>query len=138
MLSARAGIELKDITEAAYSYKSVEKHEVKCKMMQYIVDNIDQYLSNKRRLKKRDTIKQKIRYYIDSFLCGSGVYLGNYLVTTYIFTKLLYIANSFLQFFLMNEFLGKQFHELGISIIRYIQNQQTIHNMLESVYFPKV
>ncbi len=50
----------------------------------------------------------------------------------------MYIANSVGQFFLMNEFLGKQFHELGIDIIQYITTGQSIHSMIESVYFPKV
>lgn len=137
-MSTRAGIELKDIIEAANSYKSVEKFDTKCKMTLYMVDNIDQYLNNKRRLKLRHSISQKVKYYIDSFCFGSGIYLGNYLLTTYIFTKILYIINSCLQFYLMNEFLGKQFHELTAAIFQYLSTGQSMNSMLESVYFPKV
>ncbi len=106
--------------------------------MEYIVQNIDQYASNPRRSKSRDSILQRIKYFGESLFCGSGIYLGNYLVTTYFFIKIIYLVNSIGQFFVMNEFLGKQFHELGLDMLRYLTNSQTFENTIESHYFPKV
>lgn len=129
---------MRDLIEAAHSYKSVEKYTSKKKIMEYIVQNIDQYASNPRRSKSRDSIFQKVKYFSESLFCGSGIYLGNYLVTTYFFIKIVYLVNSIVQFFIMNEFLGKQFHELGIDILRYLTNTYNIETSAESVYFPKV
>ena len=38
----------------------------------------------------------------------------------------------------MNEFLGKQFHQLGIDLLRYLTNTYNIETSSDSVYFPKV
>lgn len=138
LLSARAGLDMRDLIEAAHSYKSVEKFANKKKIMEYIVQNIDQYASNPRRSKSRDSVLQKIKYFGESLFCGSGIYLGNYLVTTYFFIKIVYLINSIFQFFVMNEFLGKQFHELGMDILRYLTNTYSLEDSIESVYFPKV
>lgn len=138
LLSARAGLDIADLIEAAHSYKSVEKYTNKQKIMEYIVQNIDQYASNPRRSKPRDSIFQKLKYFGESLFCGSGIYLGNYLVTTYFFIKIVYLMNSIIQFFVMNEFLGKQFHELGVDILRYLTNTYSSESSIESVYFPKV
>ena len=101
-MSTRAGLDLKDIIEAAHSFKSAEKFEKKEQITKYIINNIDQYLSNRRRLKSRHSFCQKLKYYVDSFCCGAGIYLGNYLFTTYILTKIFYILNAVFQFYLIN------------------------------------
>ncbi len=136
-MSSRAGLDLRDLIEAAHSYKSVEKFSKRAKIMEYIVQNIDQYASNPRRSRPVDSIFSKIKFFGESLFFGSGIYLGNYIVTTYFFVKLAYLVNSIVQFFIMNEFLGKQFHELGMDILRYLTNTYN-HESSESVYFPKV
>jgi len=138
LLSSRAGLDMRDLIEAAHSYKSVEKYTNKSKIMEYMVQNIDQYASNPRRSRNHDSLFQRVKYFGESLFCGSGIYLGNYLVTTYFFIKLVYLFNSIVQFFVMNEFLGKQFHELGIDILRYLTNTYNVESQMESVYFPKV
>ena len=138
LLSTRAGVELKDIMEAAYSHKSVQKFEKRSEITKYLIDNIDQYLSNRRRLKSRDSPLQKFKYYVDSFVFGAGIYLGNYLYTTYIVTKIIYIINSSFQFYLMNEFLGKKISEISSTIKEYFGSEKKLLTELESVYFPKV
>ena len=49
-----------------------------------------------------------------------------------------YLINSIVQFYLMNEFLGKQFHQLGLDVLKYITNTYSIENSPDSIYFPKV
>ena len=95
LLTARAGLDMRDLIEAAHSYKSVEKYSNKSKIMEYIVHNIDQYASNPRRSKRTHSIFQKMKFFGESLLCGTGIYLGNYLVTTYFFIKLGKIKNYF-------------------------------------------
>lgn len=106
---------MRDLVEAAQSYKSVEKFENKKKIMEYIVQNIDQYTSNPRRTTRKHSLALKVKHFGESLFCGSGIYLGNYLVTTYFFIKLAYLINSIGQFYLMNEFLGKQLNYWGLN-----------------------
>lgn len=113
LLTARAGLDMRDLVEAAHSYKTVEKFENKKNIMEYIVQNIDQYASNPRRTSRKDSMFLKMKFFGESLFCGSGIYLGNYLVTTYFFIKLAYLFNSIGQFYLMNEFLGKWFLKLS-------------------------
>ncbi|KAL7675036.1 hypothetical protein ACOME3_001304 [Neoechinorhynchus agilis] len=47
-LSRRSGIDIKDLVEAAASYKSVEKFEKRKTLMNYLVSTIDQYVDDPR------------------------------------------------------------------------------------------
>lgn len=51
-------------------------------------------------------------------MCGRR--RGNYLVSLYLFVKLLMFANAVGQLFLVNAFLGQDFHLYGIQVIRSI------------------
>jgi len=45
---------------------------------------------------------------------------GNYLTFSYIVVKLLYCVNAVGQLFLLNIFLGYDFHVLGVHVIRHL------------------
>ena len=137
-MSGRAGLEVRDLIEAAQSYKSVDKFDNKGKIMNYIVGNIDKYVSNPRRIRKKDSIKQRLVYFLESLCFGSGIYLGNYIVTTYLFTKFLYLSNSLIQIYVMNEFLGRDFFKFGHELFLYIFTGASGYSITESVYFPRV
>ncbi len=51
-------------------------------------------------------------------LCVCGQQYGNYLTTIYLFIKLLYIANAVGQLFLLNIFLGTDYHMFGVHVVR--------------------
>ena len=137
-MSGRAGLEVRDLIEAAQSYKSVDKFDNKSKIMSYIVSNIDKYVSNPRRLRKKDSFRQRFIYFLESLCFGSGIYLGNYIVTTYLFTKFLYLSNSLIQIYIMNEFLGRDFFKFGNELFLYIFTGASGYSISESVYFPRV
>ena len=61
-----------------------------------------------------------------------------FIILIFIFYSKAYLINSIAQFYLMNEFLGKQFHQLGIDLLRYLTNTYNIETSNDSVYFPKV
>ncbi|CAF2059883.1 unnamed protein product [Rotaria magnacalcarata] len=52
------------------------------------------------------------------FCCSLGKKSGNYLACSYIIVKLLYIANAIGQIFLLNIFLGNQFHLYGFEVLK--------------------
>ena len=66
-------------------------------------------------------------------ICGRR--FGNYLVVLYIFTKIIFIINVIGQLFLLNAFLGTNFHFYGIEVIKSLA--QGI-DWTESARFPRV
>ena len=50
----------------------------------------------------------------------SGRLNGNYLTCSYVFVKLLYCINAVGQLFLLDIFLGYDFHVLGVHVIRHL------------------
>ena len=64
-----------------------------------------------------------------------GRHAGNYLTLTYIFVKLLYIANAIGQLFLLNIFIGHEFSFIGIKTIKHWLNN---HNMTFVERFPRI
>jgi hypothetical protein len=60
-----------------------------------------------------------VRRHLGSILCCSlGRHSGNYLASTYVFVKLLYIGNAIGQIFLLNVFMGRGFSLIGIETIK--------------------
>jgi len=60
---------------------------------------------------------------------------GVYLTCLYLFTKLLYVGNAVLQFFILNAFLGPQYTFWGVGILQDIWNGR---EWSESGHFPRV
>ena len=52
------------------------------------------------------------------FMCGR--LHGNYLTCSYVIVKLLYCINAIGQLFLLNIFLGYDYHMLGVQVIRHL------------------
>ena len=50
----------------------------------------------------------------------SGKMYGNYLTVCYLFVKILYCVNAVGQLFLLDVFLGYDFHVLGLHVIRHL------------------
>lgn len=77
-----------------------------------------------------------IRRRIGSILCCAlGRHSGNYLAVTYVFVKLLYIANAIGQLFLLNLFMGRGFSLIGIETIQRWLNGQ---DMAAVERFPRI
>ena len=58
-----------------------------------------------------------------TFCVVCGRRFGNYLVVLYIFTKMLFMINILGQFFLLNLFLGMDFHFYGIEVIKSLAHR---------------
>ena len=70
-----------------------------------------------------------------SFLTRIGKSRGIFLTTLYLFTKLLYVLNVVLQFFILNAFLGPQYTFWGFGILQDLINGR---EWTESGHFPRV
>jgi hypothetical protein len=157
-LSRRSGIDVRDIVDAAINYKSVDtatkddKHKIE--LMEYIVEAIDKYVDDPRRQSDERGQRINLKRILMTICIFLGKYLGNYLVIVYFTTKALFITNAVCQIFLLNLFLGQEFHLFGIQVLKRIlegrgkndfQRNLFFHKFLyqlgwdtQSRYFPKV
>ena len=73
---------------------------------------------------------------VTSTMCfWTGKRLGNYLVVLYMFIKTLWLTNAVSQLFLLNRFIGNDYHLFGIEIIQMLLNGQEWHELR---HFPRV
>ena len=123
-LSRRSGIDVRDIVDAAINYKSVDtatKDDThKEELMEYIVEAIDKYVDDPRRQADERGRRISIRRLLMTVCIFLGKYLGNYLIIVYFTTKALFITNTVCQIFLLNLFLGQEFHLFGIQVLQRI------------------
>ncbi|CAF0815838.1 unnamed protein product [Rotaria sordida] len=139
-LSRRSGIDVRDIVDAAIHYKSVDiaiKDDLhKNDLMEYIVETIDKYVDDPRRRADERGKRINLKYIIMTICICMGKYLGNYLIIVYFTTKALFITNAVCQIFLLNLFLGQEFHLFGIQVLQRILQGRGWDT--QSRYFPKV
>ncbi|CAF0802599.1 unnamed protein product [Didymodactylos carnosus] len=154
-LSLRSGVDIKDLIDAAYNYRSsTTRRDDRIKLLDYICNWLNGYCSNGYRISihsghsvQQDSKKKqhrflhiirRIKHVLKYLLFPVGIYTGNYLVISYLFIKFLYLLNSIGQILLLNALLGRQFWYYGVELIhRYLTKQiGLLHTGSE--YFPKV
>ncbi|CAF0765923.1 unnamed protein product [Didymodactylos carnosus] len=131
-LSAKSGINIVNLVDAALNYQTADRFEDRQKIMSYLTKSIDQYVYMRKRKRKRfDFIRRLIAF----ILCVPGRKMGSYLLILFFVTKILFIANAIGQLFLLNIFLGHNFASYGVELIKKILSGE---DLTESVYFPRV
>lgn len=103
------------------------------KTMQYLVKHIDRSLQYSREISSGGCNRCKSR--LATIGCYCGKRYGNFLIIVYLMTKLLYVANVIAQMYMMNHFLGTDYHVYGIEILQDIADTGTYK---ESRRFPRV
>lgn len=116
-LNSRSGIDVNNIVEAGETFQNTELAESREKTLEYMTKQMDRYLSSQREYRTGCTVS--LKHCLSRTCCMvCGRRYGNYLVVLYIFVKLLYIANVIGQLFVLNAFLGTDFHMYGFDVLR--------------------
>lgn len=141
-LSLRSGVDLKDLIEAAQTYRSANvRQDDKIKLLEYLTNWLSSYCSNAYRLstlEKRKSPKAKFGRMIHHLIFPIGIYTGNYLIISYLFIKFLYLLNSIAQIFLLDVLLGRNFWSYGVDILHRYWTKQISLLYTGNEYFPKV
>jgi hypothetical protein len=114
-LNMRSGIDLAALMEAAAMCQESSYTEVREKTLRYVINNIDKYLLTQREYGKGCYVRIKEIIAKYCFIVG-GKRHGNYLTVAYLVIKLLYLANTVGQLFLLDHFLGKDYHLFGVQV----------------------
>lgn len=115
-LGRRAGIDLTRVIEAAKVMCSTQEAENHEKMLDSVTGNIHRMLRRRQRYKARATLGIKSCMTRTCCRCA-GRYKGNYMITVYLVSKVLFIANVILQIFALNWVLGFEYNMLGFRIL---------------------
>jgi innexin len=135
MLCQRSGIDIRDIVEAATNYKKATDEKKREQLMKFMVAVIDQYVDDPRRQSNnRETLWWKKFFLI--FFPSSGRYMGDYLRNLFLFIKLIYTTNVFLQVMLLSYLLDQPFWHLGLTVLQHLYEGKGWN--FHSRYFPKV
>lgn len=115
-LNTRSGIDIAGLMDAARVTKRASYNELREKTIRYLVNQIDRYLLTQRDFRKGCCIRLKQILARHCFVVG-GRRHGNYLCVVYLITKLLYAANAVGQLFVLDMFLGIEYHVYGLYVI---------------------
>lgn len=77
----------------------------------------------------------RIKIVLSTICFWTGKRLGNYLVVLYMFVKTLWLTNAVSQLFLLNRFIGNDYHAFGVEIIEMLLSGQEWHELR---HFPRV
>ena len=113
--SGKIGVHIHNIVESG---RKLHDGEMKEKHLGYMVQQIDRYLSHYRDDRQGCCYKLKQLARRCNILCGKKY--GNFLVILYFMCKLLYLSNCLGQLFLMDLFLGTDYHFYGFHAMKTI------------------
>lgn len=110
LCNKKSGIAVSTITDAAIEYQRKMDTDGRDKTMRYMVKNMGRYLLEMSRNRAMSGKCKSIWF----------AFYGNYLILLYIFVKILYIFNAIVQVFLLNNFLGMDYHAYGIAVMKQL------------------
>ena len=121
------------MVDAAISGNRTTYADMREKSIKFVVDYVSKYLNVKQRTE--GIICGNFGHFFphcNSY--GGCTYSGNYLTVTYFIVKLLYVTNAIGQLFLLNVFLGTDYHVYGIEVIQRFINKD---DWTQSYRFPR-
>ena len=86
------------------------------KVTKFIIKHIDRSLNYTREIRKGACARFKQRMAQCGCFCGKRY--GNFLITIYLVTKILYLGDAVIQLYMLNHFLGTDYIFYGVDVIR--------------------
>ena len=134
-LNSKSGIDVNNIVEAAVTFQNSDFSEAREKSMRYMTRQFDRYVGSRRQRQKGCVMS--IKYFMARTCCFIfGSRYGNYLIILYLVTKILYVINVLGQLFMLNAFLGTDYHVYGFTVIRDLMAGKEDWTM--SPQFPRI
>lgn len=116
VLNNKSGVDVNNIVEAGVTLQHTAYADLREKTVRFMTMNMDRYLSSTREY--RTGCLTNCKHFVSRHLCLlCGKRYGNYIVCLYSVTKFLYLVNCLGQLFLLNAFLGTEYHAYGIQVL---------------------
>ena len=118
LLNQRSGLHIKAIIDAAIMcQRSASMGDNREKDVRYMVNHLDSYLGANSRIEITGFWARIRKSLAKRCFLICGKVHGNYLVMVYLLVKLLYILNAVGQLFMLDVFLGADYHMFGITVV---------------------
>ena len=116
VFSDRSGIDIQNLVESAETIQKALYPERRDKTLKYTMRHLDHYLEYQREYRGGCCVT--VKHFLAKHLClVCGNRYGNYLVALYMSTKVLYFCNILMQLFMLNGFLGTDYHFYGLELV---------------------
>jgi len=133
-LNSRAGVDVDNVVGAAEIFQDAQKAEEREKTLVDMTKQMDRFLKSKKPVDASCTLS--ITSCMSRICCPScGRRHGNYLTVTYLIIKVLYIINVISQIFILNGFIGRDYHLYGIEVLGAVFSGR---DWRDSPRFPRV
>lgn len=134
-LNNKSGLDIEKLIETALKQEQADKVEDREKSITNIVNSIRVYVEN-RYTSASSSVHPKGAKKAGYFLSfWSHRHLSNYIFLLFTLVKFLFLLNSLIQIFLLNTFLGNDYHLYGFEVFsKFVQGE----NWFESKRFPRV
>ena len=137
--STKTGFDIGTLVKSVNNMEHLNP-EVREKTLRYLAKHMDKALEVQREISSGPFAR--ITKFFGKFCCIIfGRRQGNYLLTVYLFTKLLFIGNVVGQLFLLNKFLGNKYNLYGFEVLNGLfqdSTSMTSTEVVESPRFPRV
>lgn len=112
----KAGIDVNNIVEASMTLQHTAYADTRDKTVRFMAKHLDRYLGSTRPYRKGACVN--CRHFLSRNCCLiCGRRYGNFLVFLYLFVKVLFVGNVIGQLFLLNAFLGTNYHAYGYEVL---------------------
>lgn len=138
--SRHSGIDVRNLMDAAHHLKNVKRFHKEKSIVSYLISILHQYLGDPRK-KSKEHHSRIHRYSSGLFHCllGSSNVFHAYLYFLYLFTKLLSLANTFLQLYAIRLLLEERWTvNETIEGLKKIFSTDAFKTNPFSKYFPKI
>jgi len=132
VLNRSIGMDINKIVQTLRQLEHINP-DTRDKVTKYLIKHIDRSLSYTKEIRKGACARFKQRMADCGCFCGKRY--GNFMITIYIVTKMLYVGDAVVQLYMMNHFLGTDYIFYGVDVLRDLSSTGTY---LASKRFPRV
>ena len=118
-LNNKSGLDIERLVAEAMKREQYESIEERNKIINYIANSIRLYIENRYNSLTKIPYhpKRSLQRFCYTFTFWRHRHLSSYIVLLFTFVKFLFLFNSLIQIFLLNAFLGNDYHLFGFEII---------------------
>lgn len=130
----KAGVDVNNIVETAMTLQHLTMFEARDKTLRFIARHLDRYFSSTREYRHGCVVNCK--HFLSRSCClFCGRRYGNYIAVLFILVKSLYLTNAISQLFILNTFLGTDYHIYGYEVLVKLAQKQ---DFTFSARFPRI
>lgn len=132
VLNKSIGMDINKIVQTLRQLEHINP-DSRDKVTRFLIKHVDRSLGYTREIRSGPFVRFKQKMADCGCFCGKRY--GNFLITVYLITKILYLGDSVMQLYMLNHFLGTDYIFYGVDVLRDLS---MTGDYRESKRFPRV